>query len=299
MKEYVNKLKLFFYASLSLTLICAILRTLSIFTAFDTKVDYFFADALLPKIHLALIVVSLLFFSFLFVLIPRKSLPVFCPFGSSMDSFASASCGFVYMISMVMLYLTMKQNMNLISYAIIISGIVAAIFFIIDAFTASSSLITTKILLSMCVAANILLLIVREYMNYYLTINAPNKLLFFLSFASFAVFIIQSIKFKVDAASPRLFVCSALFSGLLCSASAIPGMICHYGKVLSDSTFLIYYFINLVFALYSFTKLNSYVKFVAIIPKISLELENTESSEELAEVKAEEREEEASSETES
>ena len=63
--------------------------------------------------------------------------------------------------------------------------------------------------------------------------------------------------------------------------------------------FKLNYFINLVFALYSFTKLNSYVKFVAIIPKISLELENTESSEELAEVKAEEREEEASSETES
>ena len=283
MKEYVNKLKLFFYASLSLSIICSILRTISIFTAFDTKVDYFFADALLPRIHLALMFISALFFILIFLLIPKNSLPVFCPFGSSMDSFASASCGFVYMISTAMLYITMRQDMNILSYAIIISGIAAAIFFIIDAFTSPSGFITLKILLSMCVAANILLLIVREYMNYYLAINAPNKLLFFLSFAAFAVFIIQAIKFKVDAASPRFFVCSALFSGLLCSASAIPGMICHYGKVLNDSTFLIYYFINLAFALYSFTRLHSYIKFVSIIPKISIEPENAEASEENAE----------------
>ena len=283
MKEYVNKLKLFFYASLSLSFICAILRTISIFTAFDTKVDYFFTDALLPRIHLALMFVSVLFFILVFLLIPKNALPVFCPFGSSMDSFSSASCGFVYMISTAMLYITMRHNMSILSYAIIISGIAAAIFFVIDAFTSPSSLITLKILLSMCVAANILLLIVREYINYYLAINAPNKLLFFLSFAAFAVFIIQSIKFKVDAASPRFFVCSALISGLLCSASAIPGMICHYGKILNDSTFLIYYFINLVFALYSFTKLYSYMKFTSIIPKISMEIESTEASEEKTE----------------
>jgi hypothetical protein len=228
-------------------------------------------------------IVSALFFASTFLLIPKSTLPVFCPFGSSMDSFASASCGFVYMISTAMLYITMRNNMSVLAYAIIISGVAAAIFFIIDAFTSSSAFITPKILLSMCVAANILLLIVREYMNYYLAINAPNKLLFFLSFAGFAVFIIQSIKFKVDSASPRLFVFSALLSGLLCSASAIPGMICHYGKVLNDSTFLIYYFINLVFALYSFTKLYSYIKFVSVIPNISTECEIADAAEDTTE----------------
>lgn len=266
MKEYINKLKTFFYASLTLSSLCVILRTISILTSFEHDQNYYYTEAWLPYVHRSLMLVSIVFFACAFFFFPKCSLPKFCQFGLLSDVCASASCGFVTIISAIMLYLTMRPSMNILSYAIIISAILASVFFVIEAFTSSSRLLTAKILLAMCVAASLLLMIVKEYMNYFEEINSPNKVLFFISFAAFAVFIVQSIKLKINSASPKFFIFSAFSSTLLCGASAIPGIVGHYANILDNSTFLIYYFMNLAFAAYSLIKTYSYIKFVSLIP---------------------------------
>lgn len=276
MKESVNKLKIFLYSMLGLTLLCTALFTVSMFVAFDADVGYFSNTSILPRIQNALVIVSIIFFASITFLIPKDSLPCQKPSNVVLTVFSSLFCGFVYISGMIITFLSTYNNAaNMSSFQkyifliIVISGLIAAFHFIYDALAPEKSGLTLKTVSAVFVIINLLDIIIFEHVDYTVAINTPRKVLLFLSFISVAVFIVQELRFKVGIHQPRAYIFFGSVATLLCAIMSVSGLIAHYAGAFKDSSFLIYYLIGLAFAVYISTKLLSYMKYVEYIAESS------------------------------
>ena len=268
MKDAANKTRSFFYCTLVFTLICAILRTVSIFTAFDADVEYFRTDSLLPYLQNALMAVSVVFFGSVFFLIKKNTLPTELPENRTLSTFASLLCGFIYVISSAMLYVSASNTAGvskvnvILNLAVVVTGLISAAYFICDALMAKSKGFTFKVISSMAIILNLLLSIVREHLDYTVAINTPNKTMIILCFVITALFIVQDVRFKVGTARPRFYLFTACTAALLCGSTSVSGIIGHYAKILNNSAYLVFYLLLLSFTVYIFTKIYTYSEFI-------------------------------------
>lgn len=266
MKESASKLKVFYFSAIILTVICIILFTVSMFTAFDKSTEYFSAS-LLTHIQTAIVVIAVLFFASISVFIPKNTLPESSPSNIVLTVFASLVCGFIYICNTVLLYTSshnvagLNEMSKYILLAIMASGLIASVYFIYDALAHQSKGLALKTVSAIFVIANLILTIIYEHLDYFVPINSPRKVLLFISFIFASMFIVQELRFKAGIAQPRAYFFFAATSMLLCGTMSISHLIAHYAGAFKDSSFLIYYLIGLAFAFYSFTKLSAYVKY--------------------------------------
>lgn len=283
MKESVNKLKVFLYVSFVLSLLCAALFTVSMFTAFDADVGYFDSHALITYIQTALAVISAVFFASIIFIIPKGSLPESAPENTVITVFASLLCGFIYISGMIMLFfstynsaagmLSASRNLFL---TIIVTGFVASVYFIYEALASEKKGLALKIVSSLFVIVNLILTVIYEHLDYFVAINTPRKVLLFIAYVSFVVFLVQELRFKTGIAQPRAYVFFGMTTVLLCSTMSIPGIIAHYAGVLKDSSFLIYYLIGFAFAIYTAIRLIAYVKYCEYVSESPISDEITD-----------------------
>ena len=153
MKESANKLKIFLYSAIGLTLLCVLLFTVSMFVAFDPDVGYFKSTHFLPHLQSALLIVSLVFFGSVIFLFTKNSLDTSNPSNTSLTSFASLFCGFVFIAGIVITFLSTYKNASdlnqfqrYIFSIIMVSGLVGSVYFIYDALTPGKSGLTLKII---------------------------------------------------------------------------------------------------------------------------------------------------------
>lgn len=267
MKESVSKIKVFYFSSIILTVICIALFTLSMFIAFDTDVEYFRTDSPITHIQTMIAVIAVLFFASIAVFIPKCTLPEGAPSGVILTVFSSLVCGFIYISYTVLNYTSsynvagMNDMSKYIFLAMMASGLIAALYFIYDALAPQSKGLAIKTISAIFVIANLILTIIYEHLDYFVPINSPRKTLLFVSFVFAAMFIVQELRFKAGIFQPRAYFFFAASTMLLCGTLSVSHLIAHYAGVLKDSSFLIYYLIALALAFYSFTKLSAYVKY--------------------------------------
>lgn len=266
MKENANKLKVFVYSTLGLTLLCVALFTVSMFVSFDKDVGYF-AKSPITGIQNALVIVSVIFFASIMFLIPKGSLPCEDLKSNRLTQFSSLLCGLVFIGCMIIAFLStnknaaglsrLQKNIFIIS---VISGLIASVYFIYDAIVSDKKGTAIKVVAAIFVLVNLIGTIIFEHMDLFVPINAPRKTLLFLSFVAASVFIIQELRFKTGIAQPRAYVFFGSVTTLLCAVMSIPALIAHYAGIFKDGSFLIYYIIGLALAIYASTRLLSYTK---------------------------------------
>ncbi len=270
MKESANKLKVFVYSTLGLTLLCVVLFTLSMFLSFDADVGYF-AKSPITGIQNALVIVSVIFFVSILFLIPKGVLPCETPSGNRLNQFSSLFCGLVFIGGMIITFLsTYKSTSDLSSsqknlfIVIVVSGLMASSYFIYDALSAEKKGLALKVAAAIFVIITLLFSVIFEHLDLFVPINAPRKTLLFLSFVSASVFIIQELRFKTGIGQPRAYVIFGSATTLLGAVMSIPSIIAHYAGVFKDSSFLVYYLIGLALAIYAAARLYSYMNHVDI-----------------------------------
>ncbi len=269
MKKTANKLKIFLYSVTGLTVLCSVLFTISMFIAFDADVGYFSNTKILPYIQTALMTVSIISFLSIIFLFPKKELPAIESSNSPFGSFASLFCGFAFIGGTAIKYFSTYQNAANMSQsqkytftAIILSGIVAAIYFIADALTSNKKLLSLKVIAGIFVIINLIFTIIFEHTDYFVPINAPRKTLLFLGFISAAMFMVQEFRAKTDILLPKAYIIFGSSTALICATFSISGLIAHYSGAFKCSSFLVYYLIALALAVYATSKTFTYLKLV-------------------------------------
>ena len=269
MKKTTNKLKIFLYSVVGLTVLCAALFTISMFTAFDAEIGYFSNTKILPYIQTALMTVSVISLISVMFLFPKKSLPADKAPDTAWGMFASLFCGFVFLGgTAIKFFSTYKSVANLSQFqkymftVIILSGLIAAVYFIIDALTSSKKLLALKVITGIFVIINLLVSIIFEHIDHLVPINAPRKTLLFLGFISAAMFMVQEFRAKTDIILPKGYIFFGSATTLICASFSISGLVAHYAGAFKCSPFLVYYLTGLALAAYSSAKMFAYMKHV-------------------------------------
>ena len=254
------------YSALGLSLLSAILFTVSMFIAFDSDIGYFSSTHILPSIQTALMIVSVLFFASIAFLIPKNDLPREGGSGTSLTSFASLFCGIVFIVGAAIKFLSTYQNtanmtplQKYLFIAIIFSGLISAVYFIYEALTPDNSGVSSKIISGIFVIVNFLATIVFEHIDYYTPINAPRKVLLFLGFVSASMFMVQEFRRKAGILLPRAYVFFGSTTALICATMSISGLVAHYAGAFKCSSFLVYYLTGLALAIYASAKTFTYI----------------------------------------
>ena len=269
MKEFSNKLKVFFLSAIVLTIISSALFTVSMLTAFDADAGYFSSSSLLPYIQKAVVIVSVLFFASIAVFIPKKILPSQPPSSPIFTMYSTLACGFLFVIGAIIFYNIhsndaewMQDTARTVFAVASATGYAATVYFLICGITAPKKYLPIKVITALFVIANLLFFIIFEHLDYFVTINSVRKTMVFISFALAIMFIAQDLRFKAGIGQPRAYFFFGATTMLLCATTSISHIIAYYAGVLKDSSFLVYYLVGLGLALYSFAHLLDYVKLV-------------------------------------
>ena len=271
MKTATDKLKIYFYCTLVLSALCAILRSVSLLTAFDSKVGYFNSKLVMPHIHLALIIASVIFFASLFFFLKKAPLSKELPVFSHLNVFAGFMCGTTYISSIALLLLYQRGSVGIIHLVILASCAISVIYFFYDALCPAEKKSPYRVVLAIAAVVSLISIIIDENIDYTVPLNNPNKVIIFLTFISISLFLVQDMRFAVNRPLPRAYVFTALTSFLLCVSSSVPGIIGHYANILSGVDFLIYYMIALAYGIYIFARLSAYVKYSSFVTASSVE----------------------------
>ena len=269
MKESSNKLKVFVYSTLGLTLLCVALFTISMFVSFDADIGYF-ARTPLTGIQSTLMIVSVIFFACIAFLIPKGSLPCEDVKGNRLTQFSSLLCGLVFIGITVLNFLStynsaagLSDSQKNVFLIISVSGLLSSIYFIYDALASDKKAIAIQVISSIFIFINLLCTVISEHVDLFVPINAPRKNLLFLGCIATAMFIVQELKFKSGIHQPRAYVFFGSAATLLFSVLSIPSLIAHYAGAFKDNSFLVYYIIGLSLAIYAATRIVSYSKYAS------------------------------------
>ena len=279
MKTTIEKIKVLFGTSLLLTLLTTVLRTISLLTVFDSNPGYYQKGAFLPYLQKALLLASVVYLLIELFLLKKETLPAALPTASTPMGIASLLCGFAYVCAVVLLYLNNHVKPTLLFFMILLTGLLSTGYFLYDALCPSAKKIPTTPLFGLAVVVNLLLLVIKEYLDYSVALNVPHKILVFFSFIVFALYFIQELRFAAGNAQPKFRFISGCIAFLLCTVSAIPGMIAHYAGVLHGVNFLIYDLMNLTFASYILIRLGISIKYARSLAAVSDEVGQATASE--------------------
>ena len=143
---------------------------------------------------------------------------------------------------------------------VLIGFILATVYFFYDALCPAEKKSMLSVIPAIGAVIALIAAIVRIHVDYTVPLNNPNKSMIFITFAAISLFMVQDLRFTVERPSPKLYFATSSISFLLSASLSIPGMIGHYTNTLSGANFLIYYMVAFAYAIYSFSRLLSYVK---------------------------------------
>ena len=266
MKDSINKLKIYVCSLFGITALCSIVFIISMFESFDASTGYFY-NSVLVYIQRILVVLSIAFFISLLFFIPKNTLPTKASKNKNEILFPSLFCGIIYAVATIMAFASVANNASKITetgkyvfLGIIISGLLSAVFFIIDAFLPDNSHASLKVFFSIFLIINLFLSIVYQHLDFFVGLNTPRKTLLFISFIASALFIVQELRFKIDQHQPRAYVIFGSCAVLLCSVMTIPGIFAHILGAVKDSSFLPFYLMGLALMIYISARIFIYAK---------------------------------------
>lgn len=264
MKAHQNKIKLYFICTAILTIIVTALRTVSILTVYENDIEYYKKGAILPLILTCMIILSVAFLITPLITLRKAKLPTSCSHTDHHSTFSSLLCGTVHISSAAILLIYQRGTVNTVTLIALMGFILATVYFFYEALCPESKKSTLSVIPAIGAIISLVAVIVRIHVDYTIPLNNPNKTLVFIAFAAIALFLVQSLRYTVERPLPTVYFSTACIAFLLSSTLSISGIIGHYAGTLSGGSFLIYYIIAFAYAVFTLSRLISFIKLSAL-----------------------------------
>lgn len=220
--------RIFILITVLLALTCTALRTVAMYTSFDTDIGYFKGGALSTASDI-ISLVSIIAIIVLAMLTPKSTVTVSdlnrinTPFAYM--QLGNAALLIVGSIIFLILYMQSKSVLDLL---LVISGIPAAVYFV-TSYLYKKEIIkisaTTVAGLGMLVILWALLCIAHVYFDNFVQMNSPIKNSIQFGFLSIMISMLADIRYLIGKPSPRFYLCSHGLTFFLCLVGTVPYLI--------------------------------------------------------------------------
>lgn len=239
-----------FLSAAALAVVACILRTLSLFLAFDSDPGYFRSGALLPILYYALAAVSILwFFSFLFRVGKSGPVPEF-PAPEAPLLCGRAVCAATFAATAVLLILTASSQaaptvVPFLSGLFLLAG---CAYFLLPIFGKTDG--AAPLLCGYAVIFGAVLLLCTTYFDRFTPMNAPHKVGGHLALLSLMLAALMELRAKIGRRTPRIAAVLHMTAFFLCFTVGLSGLIAFAGGVYNDLTYLLADLLLFAFSLY-------------------------------------------------
>lgn len=246
----LDKLKtrkaLFIYgvAALGATALCVLLRTLSLFLAFDTNIGYYKSGAVLPIILNVLTVLAVIA-AFAFCFVPKLSIVPNEPhltkpvrLSAIFPAVGFAAYAFVY-FSWLMDYLRFYPTLPLTYVITAIATVGACAFFACAALRKSNGDIVF-VLLGILTVVWLVLTLAECYFDTLVQMNSPNKLVFQFACLGGLLLTVNEMRVGLDVKRKGFHLFAASVALLFLFTSSVPSIIGYVAKKMPISYSLLY-----------------------------------------------------------
>ena len=177
--------KIYFYSAFILAALLSIIYTLSFLFAFDTPIAYFSTNAVLPVIAKYLMLCTCIWIFSIFILIPKGALSIERPAASSLSKIASGLVVAGLLTYSVIKLLTLSwSKLSLIGVAL---ALLSISFFALNAFPSPKTCSNIHAISGIFVILWAAVCMTEAYINWYVTMNSPAKILLMISMMSMAL----------------------------------------------------------------------------------------------------------------
>lgn len=208
--------KVYFYSAFILATLLSIMYTLSFLLAFDTPIAYFSTNSALPVISKYLMLSTCIWIFSMFILIPKGTLSTERPTISSASKIASclASAGLLT-YSAIKLFSLSLSKLSLIG---VVLALLSILFFVLNAIPSSKSRNNIHAIAGIFVILWAAVCMTEAYINWFITMNNPTKILLMISMMSIMFSALYEVKYIVGTSAPRAYAVFNLI-GICISAS--------------------------------------------------------------------------------
>lgn len=272
MNKTVKILKNYSVLFAALTVLGIVLRSISLFSFYDSDIGYYKTEAVLPDIfHLLSVAVLPAALSAVFLL-PKKDVYSYPKLEGNK---ALVSSGAIFCMASVAAYIVYSLvSLTTPSYAIIGSAaqnkmgeivpVLALVFGVISIIYLCLVLLgktrdDKHVYFGYTVILFVLMVLAKSYFDFYTTMNSPNKLLTQITLMAVMVYMLYELRLSLDNAAPRGYVCMALASLYFTAVCSVPGIIAFFAGRLDKTEYLLCDFLALGFAVYIGTRLAAYI----------------------------------------
>lgn len=250
MSQSLQRLRILYFSAAALTAIGLVLRTLSLFLAFDRDIGYFAADAFCPVLLYAIEAVSILWFFSFFIFCKKDTLPGVFPVSGLTVACGRGFAALTAVAASVFLFIFIRNIaapavIPVFAALLLLSGSVYLLFPVFGINRQTAQLLSGYAL----IFASALLLSL-TYFDRYTQMNAPHKVGQHLALLSVMMVLVCQLRVLIDRARPRagaVFTCISFF---LCTVIGGSGVIAAIGGVYSDPVYFAIDLLLLGFAVY-------------------------------------------------
>lgn len=240
MKIKDKRLPLYLTAIAAVAVTSVILRTVALFTDFDTASGHFTSDTLFTVSSVFLFAGVILAFSYLLFGRARERLVAdFHGAGTYITSGILALAFIFLAVDMAGDVFSEKSNSgaleNFIGIAIILSTLISVVYLFLYPYLGrrySEKRGIAGLAVIMCLA----LYAIHLFMDASLPINAPNKLIDQLSYVCAALFFLGEVRLSLGRERWASYVTFGMISALLAAYSSVPSLVLYFSGLITDGT---------------------------------------------------------------
>lgn len=251
MKPASGKIRVYFFSSLFLAVVCAVLYILSYLTAFDSDIGYFRADAFLPFMAKAVLTVTLIWLASAFVFIPKGTITASMPQRGIFTRIISLLCAAAYAayaVCRVFIGSATVIYSKPITFICTLLAFLSVLYFVFSAIGNTGQ--NTMILLGFLPIFRAALSMTEAYINNLVAMNSPVKVSLMLSMMSIMIYMLYELRYRADRPFPRAFAVFALAGICINAVFSIPLIINYFTGVYRINAFLPDAVLSLLMALY-------------------------------------------------
>ncbi len=248
---------LFFAVTAVLAVVSIALRALNLLFFFDADPGYYVSGAILPILEFVILGISLvLLLAGSIVLFRKKSIaygkriPIGVRIGAGVGAIGFAS----------LLLADIRNNYTLasmeeaaetgveIEWLPILFGLGAMAYFVLIALNVKNE--AARLLTGFCVILRVLNILTGTYFNFYVPMNAPDKLMLQLGILCVMLFLVNELRATVATPRPVLYLFFAGIATVILGAASLPSLIAVYTEILPYNSDVYYYFVLFGFFVY-------------------------------------------------
>ena len=292
MEKTKRNFNIYVIGSLAATLVCVVLRTLSVFMFYDLEIGYYTRGAALPIALNILLVLSVALFAIGAILLTKErrfepkanSQAVryvsVLPFGAFLAFVANA-------VNKLMAYSSRNAELEPTFYVALVCAVLGAIWFATVALDKSGNAI--GLALGFAVIVWFIVSLAISYFDPYVQMNSPDKLIFHMACLSGMLLVLGELRRYFSTPRKALYMFSLSAASLLLLTSSVPSiLVSTMGRGLHNYVLLAEDGVCLGVGIFALVKLIS-IAFLEKIPEAE-DAEVAEESAETAESEAEESE---------